>query len=348
MIGVGIVGYGYAGRCFHSYLVPLADGLRLEAIASSDPAKRARITADVGCRAVATPQELFADPAVDLVVLATPHDTHASLTIAALEAGKHVVTDKAMCLTVAEADAMIAASRRADRLFSVFHNRRWDWDYLTLRQALAAGLLGQPYLFESAVLTHGSPRGWRADERQRGGVMYDWGAHLLDQALQLVAGAVGSVRYEEARVRPEARAEGGVADYGCMGLRFEDGTLFEIACGALAAQPKPRWYVLGDRGALTKEGVDPQEKAMLQRQILAAREDPAQRARVRTQLAGSAADLVLESVRGRWTAYYQNISDVLHGKAELAVTPESVRRQIAVLEAAGQALVAGGSVSVRI
>ena len=106
-----------------------------------------------------TIDEVIADDAVDLVVLATPHDTHAELSIKAMDAGKHVVTDKIMAMNTAEADAMIAASQRNNALLSVFHNRRWDWDYNTVRKIIDDGLLGTPYLFQVAIMRYGPPRG---------------------------------------------------------------------------------------------------------------------------------------------------------------------------------------------
>ena len=344
MVGVGIVGYGYAGRAFHSYLVPLADGLELRAIASSSADKRAQIERERGCRTVSSTEELLADPSIDLVVLATPHDTHAALAIQALEAGKHVVTDKVMCLSLAEADAMIAAARRAGRLLSVFHNRRWDWDYQTLRHILDQGLIGRPYLFESAVLSYGNPRGWRADPARSGGVLHDWGAHLLDQALQLVDAPVVEVFSHVGRLGDGPA----IGNFGRLTLRFGDGTLFEISCGNRARAGKPRWLVFGERGVIVREALDPQEPAMNRGDIRAAREDRSSWTRVRTTIEGAPVELAVESVRSSWTAYYQNISDVLHGRAELAVTPEGVRRGIAVYEAAAEAQAQGRSCAVHI
>ena len=344
MINVGIVGYGYAGRNFHSYLVGLAEGLHLEAVVSSREDKRRQVLAERGCRAVASIDELLADPRIDLVVLATPHDTHCALAVRALEAGKHVVTDKVMCLSVQEADAMIAAAKRAGRMLSVFQNRRWDWDYQTVRSVLAGGLIGRPYLFESAVMGHGTPRGWRGDPVRSGGALYDWGAHLLDQALQLVPAKVVEVFCHVGYVRPGSA----IGDFGKLDLRFADGTLFEVCVGHLALQGKPRWYILGDQGSLVSIGRDPQEAAMNRGDIDAASEDPGLRARVRTRVAGLPAEIVLESVRSSWKSYYQNISDHLHGKAELAVTAESVRRSIMVYDAAARAVADGRSVAVDI
>ena len=139
-ISTAVVGYGFAGRCFHSYLVSLAaPALRLKGVVSSRPEARADITGCLGVYAWERFEEVLGDDEVELVVLATPNDLHASQAIAALEAGKHVVTDKPMSLDGVEADAMMAAAQSSGRLLTVFQNRRWDGDYLTVKQLLAEG-----------------------------------------------------------------------------------------------------------------------------------------------------------------------------------------------------------------
>ena len=183
---VVVIGYGFAGRCFHAYLVGLASGLNLYGIATSRPEARDQIERDLGVKTFRHFDEVLADPAVDLVVLATPNDLHAPHAIQALAAGKHVVTDKPMCLSMAEADQMIAASQAHDRLLSVFQNRRWDGDFLAVKDALAQGLLGEPFLLEMFWGQYGPPRGWRSIARHGGGKFFDLGAHLVDQALQLI------------------------------------------------------------------------------------------------------------------------------------------------------------------
>ncbi len=340
MINVGIVGYGFAGRRFHTYLVGLAKGLQVHAVATRDPARQQQAREEQRCKVTATLDDLLVDDAIQLIVLATPHATHRDLAIRAMDAGKHVVTDKVMCLSVAEADDMIAASKRNGVMLSVFHNRRWDWDYQTVRKVIAEGLLGKPYLFEMAVMGFGRPRGWRAEAAQSGGVLYDWGAHLVDQALQLVSAPIVNVwchiKYGAWGVD--------IGNYAKLVLRFADDTVAEINTGNLARKTKPRWYVLGDRGALLKEGLDPQERAMLSGNIDAAQEDPAQRARVYTGFDGMATEMVVDSVRSSWRAYYQNVADVLSKGAQLEVTPESVRRDIAVFDAAMESVRSGDSV----
>ena len=183
---VVVIGYGFAGRCFHAYLVGLASGLNLYGISTSRSEARDEIQRDLGVKTFRHFDEVLADPAVDLVVLATPNDLHAPHAIQALAAGKHVVTDKPMCLSIAEADQMIAASQAHDRLLSVFQNRRWDGDFLAVKNALAQGLLGDPFLLEMFWGQYGPPRGWRSIARHGGGKFFDLGAHLVDQALQLI------------------------------------------------------------------------------------------------------------------------------------------------------------------
>jgi scyllo-inositol 2-dehydrogenase (NADP+) len=341
VITVGIVGYGFAGRGFHAYLIGRVPALRLAAVASRSAERRARAEQDCGVATYATPEEMLERSGVDLVVIATPHNTHAELTCQALAAGKHVVVDKIMCLSTAEADRMIATAEQQGRMLSVFHNRRWDWDYLTVRRALAEGWLGAPYLFESTVMRYRGPRGWRAEVEASGGLLSDWGAHLIDHALQLVPAPVRSVSCDL-----QYRGWGSeIGSYVRLLLRFENDVLYSIEIGNLARAEKPRWLVLGERGALVKYGLDPQEPAMLRGEIEAAIEEPSHRARVRTELGGLATELVLESARGDWTDYYRNIAEALAGRAALVVRPEEARAVVAVYAAALESARTGASVA---
>ncbi len=331
-VNVGVVGYGYSGRSFHAYLVGLAEGLRLYAISTRDPARqKAAQREHPEARLYPTLAELLADPAVELVVLATPHDTHHDLAIQAMEAGKHVITDKIMAMNAGQAAEMIEASQRNGVLLSVFHNRRWDWDYLTVRQAIAEGWLGEPYLFQTAIMRYRGPGGWRASMARSGGILFDWPAHLVDQALQLVA---APVRVVYCQTLSRAHWESDIENYARLSLRFANDVIYEVEVGNLAAAPKPHWYVLGDGGALVKYGLDPQEAYMREGRIEAAEEDPADRARITTYVRGREETWTMESVRGSWTAYYQNIADVLNHGDELAVKPEQVYQAMRVYDAA--------------
>ena len=330
-----VVGYGFAGRCFHSYLISLTPGLELAGIVSRDPDTRARIVAERGCRAYDSFEQVLADPAVDLIVLATPNHTHANLAIAALDAGKNVVSDKVMCLTLADCDRMIAAARRNDRLLSVFQNRRFDGDFQTVRAAMHDGTLGTVRYVEMAWQGMGAWGGWRGQAAMGGGRFYDLGAHLVDQMALLFPGGAETVYcrmhhdYEGTDVESEALI---VATFpgGCTGVCDLSG---------MSAIGKPRFRLHGDKATLVKYGLDPQEAAMIAGDIDAARES----SEFFASVSDGKTETRLPTRPGRWRSFYEDIADALAGRAELAVTPESVRFGIEILDAARRSA-AGGEV----
>ena len=332
MIKAAVVGYGYAGKAFHAYLIGLAQGIELYAISTRDPERqRAAATDHPQANIYGSLEDLLMDDSVDLVTFATPHDTHKELVIRAMEAGKHVVTDKIMCMNAAEAAEMIEASQRNGVMLSVFHNRRWDWDYLTVKKVIDEGLLGEPYLYEAGIMGYRAPRGWRGSKARSGGILYDWPAHFVDQALQLVPSEPTSV-YCDIKYRDHWPTD--IGNYAKLLIRFRNDALYQIEIGNLAMVGKPRWYVLGDLGGLIKYGLDPQEGPMRERNIDAAEEDPSHRATIRTVARGEEQELVVDSVRGSWRSYYQNISDVLNHGAELIVKPEQIYQLMRVYDAA--------------
>jgi scyllo-inositol 2-dehydrogenase (NADP+) len=332
MINAAVVGYGYAGRTFHSYLIERVEGLSLYAISTRSAERQREAHQDhPHARIYGSMNELLGDDQVDLVAIVTPHDTHRDLAIQAMDAGKHVVVDQIMCLNAQQAAEMIAARDRNGVVLSVFQNRRWDWDYLTVKQVLADGMIGDPYLFEAGILSYRPPHGWRADKQSSGGILYDWPAHFVDQALQLVPAPVDSVFCE---LISRDRWDSDIANYAKVLIHFVNGVIYQIEVGNLAAIGKPRWYVLGDRGALIKYGLDPQEAALRGGDLNTAEEDPAESARVVSVTDEGRQERLVDSVRGSWLSYYQNIADVLNKGAELEVTPEQIYRVMQVYDAA--------------
>jgi scyllo-inositol 2-dehydrogenase (NADP+) len=142
-IRTAVIGYGFAGRSFHAYLVGLTPGLELHGIASRKLETQEKIRARGDCRVYTSFDEVLADPEIELVVLATPNDVHCEYSVRALEAGKNVVVDKPMCLNLAECDQMIAAAQKSGKMLSVFQNRRWDGDFLTVKQLMDEGKVGR-------------------------------------------------------------------------------------------------------------------------------------------------------------------------------------------------------------
>lgn len=342
MIQVGIVGYGLAGRSFHAYLVSLASGLHLSAVATRDPERRAQAEREWEVDTYETLSDLLKDDRLQLIILATPHHMHAEQAIEAMEAGKHVVTDKVMCMDAAEARKMIAVARRKKVMLSVFHNRRWDGGYLTIKKVIEERLLGDPFYIESTVHRYRASRGWRADKSDSGGLLYDWGAHLIDQAVQLVPAPPESVFCRgHKHVWP-----GDIEDHVTCTIRFENGLEYNIEVSNIAHISKPHWYVLGTKGALIKEGLDPQEVWMKKGDIDGAYEDEDHRARLVSEIGGIRAESVLDTVPGRWRSYYENISDVLNDGADLAVEPEQVVTVMQILDAARDSQETGDSVKI--
>ena len=350
-INVGVVGYGFAGRRFHSYLIKKAEGLNLYAVASRDEGRRQQAQKDYGVKTFATLEEMLDDKKVQLVVIATPHNTHEELCIQAMNAKRHVVTDKIMCMTVEEADRMIAAAKRNKVFFSVFHNRRWDGDFNTIRKVIDEGLLGRVFQIESSVGSYGfARRGWRGDKEQAGGHLYDWGAHMVDHAL-LFCGGAGKARVESVYATSEFRKwDITVESHVRAQINFKDsggntgGLRFMIEVSRLCRIPKPRGFVLGEEGTLVKEGLEPQERFMLAGNIEAAKDDPQNYARVKTTLNGVEVQMTIETQPGNWKAYYQNVADVLLKGAKPAVRPEEAREVVRIVNAGMRAVETGKAV----
>jgi predicted dehydrogenase len=260
---VGLLGYGLAGRVFHAPLIAAAPGLTLAAVVTRDPDRRAALqVAYPEAIALDTPEQLWARASsLDLVVVATPNRSHVPLARAALQAGLPVVVDKPLAPSAAEARALIEDARAKGLPLTVFQNRRWDGDFLTVRRLLAEGALGTVRRFESRFERWNPvPRqGWRerGDPAEAGGLLFDLGAHLVDQALQLF-GPVRTVYAELDHRRPGVVVD----DDAFVALTHVSGTRSHLWMSKVAAQRGPRFRVLGERAAFTKHGHDGQEPAM--------------------------------------------------------------------------------------
>lgn len=259
---VALLGYGLAGSAFHAPLLAATPGLALTAVVTSNPERAAAAQARYpGVRVVGTADEVLTRDVVDLVVVATPNVTHVPLATQALEAGLDVVVDKPVAPIAAQARALAALAAERGRLLTVYQNRRWDTDLLTLRAVLAAGTIGAVRRFESRFegWSPTAKGGWResGDPAQAGGLLYDLGAHLVDQAVQLF-GPVAVV-YAEADVR---RAGVGAVDDVFVALHHLDGVRSHLWMSKVAGHLGPRLRVLGSDGAFVAHGLDPQENAL--------------------------------------------------------------------------------------
>ncbi|MDO3647560.1 Gfo/Idh/MocA family protein [Nocardia mangyaensis] len=259
-LGVAIVGYGLAGSVFHAPLIAADPRLRVAAVVTSSRERALQARAEhPGVRVWATAEEMFAeDEDVDLAVIATPNRTHAELATKALAAGLPVVVDKPFAVTAADAEAVVEAAERADLPLSVFQNRRWDNDFLTVRGLMDAGEFGEVRRFESRFERWRpvSKGGWRevGAAADGAGILFDLGSHLVDQAVALF-GPVTEVYAELDRRRPDVQAD----DDAFIALTHASGTRSQLWMSAVAPQLGPRLRVLGSESGYTVYGLDPQE-----------------------------------------------------------------------------------------
>lgn len=322
-IRVGLIGYGYAGKTFHAPLIAGTPGMALAAVSSSDATK---VHADwPSVPVVSEPKHLFNDPNIDLIIIPTPNDTHFPLAKAALEAGKHVVVDKPFTVTLSQARELEALAKSLGRLLSVFHNRRWDSDFLTVKRLLSEGTLGEILFFEShfdRFRPHVRNR-WREQAGPGSGIWYDLAPHLLDQAVNLF-GLPVSMTVDLAQLRPGAQT----TDYFHAVLSYPQRRI--VLHGTMvAAAESARYIIHGTRGSYVKFGLDPQEDRLKNGERLP-QEDWGYDMRdgVVTRVEGE--ELVEETlltIPGNYPAYYAAIRDALNGTGENPV-PASQAIQI--------------------
>ncbi|WP_435953483.1 oxidoreductase [Dryocola sp. BD626] len=324
-IRVGLIGYGYASKTFHAPLIVGTPGMELAAVSSSDETK---VHTDwPNMTVVSDPHHLFNDPDIDLIVVPTPNDTHFPLAKAALEAGKHVVVDKPFTVTLSQARELDALAKSRGLLLSVFHNRRWDSDFLTLKALLADGTLGEVAYFESHF-DRFRPQvrdRWREQAGVGSGIWYDLGPHLLDQAINLF-GLPVSLTVDLAQLRPGAQA----TDYFHAVLAYPQRRVV-LHGSLLAAAESARYIVHGTRGSYIKYGLDPQEDRLKAGERLP-QEDWGYDMRdgVLTLAQGEVmAEQTLLTVPGNYPAYYAGIRDALTGHGE---NPVPAAQAIQVME----------------
>lgn len=263
-IRTAIIGYGTSGRIFHAPFLAAEPDYSLDVIVTANEARQSAASAQhPGARILPSTEALWAESdSLDLVVIGSPSGTHAQLAHAALDAGLDVVVDKPFAATADEGEALIEKAARLGRRITVFQNRRWDGDFQTLHELIAQGELGDVRRFESRFeWWQPEPRaGWKgeATAAQAGGILYDLGTHLIDQALQLF-GPVREVHAEVFRRRETTAADDDVF----LALQHDSGVASHLSMNAVAPLFGPRFHVLGSRAAYTSWGLDVQEPSLI-------------------------------------------------------------------------------------
>lgn len=329
-----LVGYGYAGRTFHAPLIQTCPGLHLEGVVSGDPAK---VAADLpGTRVWPDLAAALQGRDRGLVVIATPNALHASQARQALEAGMHVVVDKPFTVTVAEGQALIACARQAGRELAVFHNRRWDGDFLTLRKLLQDGRLGRVVAVESRFDRFRPVRRerWREQAVAGGGLWFDLGPHLVDQMLQLF-GMPQRVHGQLAMLRDGAEVD----DWTQVTLDYPRCKV-TLSASMMVGGGLPRFAVHGTEASWIKHGLDLQESRLLAGMRPGTDgfgDDP----QAGSLHAGGSPPLAVPPLPGGYEAFYRRLAQAIQGEGNNPVPAAEALDVMRIIAAAAHSARSG-------
>jgi predicted dehydrogenase len=333
---VALIGYGLAGRVFHRPLISVAPDLAITSVVTRDAQRRAAAERDIpGVRVFEDVRRLWDSAGEhDVAIVATPNRLHAETALNALESGLHVVVEKPFAARTDDARRIVAAAVQRDRVLTVFHNRRWDGDFLTVAQIISTGSIGQVARLESRFerwqllpdLT-----AWRqsAEPDAAGGLLYDLGSHLVDQAIQLF-GRPLAVYAELSRRRPGVDVD----DDTFIAMQHSGGVSTHLSVSGVAALPAARFRVLGSTGAYAKSGLDIQEeqlRAGMQPNASAFGVEPLGR---RGRLHADGRERLYPTARGRWVDFYPALTEAIRNRTPPPVDPVDAVAVIEVLEAA--------------
>ncbi|KAJ1900572.1 hypothetical protein LPJ66_001379 [Kickxella alabastrina] len=339
-IKVGVVGFGMSARVFHCPLIASNSNYELVAVVERHAAHSKKLYPQV--QVVSNIDELLAIPDIGLVIITTPNDTHVSYVKQTLLAGKNCVVEKPFTVTEAEARNLARISKETGNVLSVFQNRRWDGDYLTVKRLVANNALGEVVEIESRFdrfRAFKKQNAWREVADFPGsGILYDLGAHLFDQIVDLV----GVPEFITGTVRNERKIEGAPDDSFLVVLDYPSKN-FKALCraGMLVRDKPPRFTVLGMRGTFTKYGLDVQEDQLKEGVTPADSEYGKDK---KEQFGTIDSEIYSElHVRGtvttddgNYAAYYNNVAAAIRGEARLIVTPEQAADVIRIIELAKQ------------
>ena len=333
--GFAVIGYGGMGSWHIRQMLEKFGGrAKVLGIYDIDPDAAKRAEAD-GIHAYASREELLADERIDLVTIATPNDVHKEIAIAALNAGKNVISEKPVTLSVPDYEEMVAAAKKNGKLFTTHQNRRWDEDYLIVRKLIEENTLGKVFRIEHRVQgSRGVPGDWRNRKEHGGGMVLDWGIHLLDQVLQMTyPNKLISVYNELTYVTNENCDDGFRAT-----LIFENGLSFYVEVTTSNFIEMPLWYVLGENGSAAIDNWNYDGEIVKVSDWEKRDAVPIQAGAGITKTMAPRTDETIKRyplprIKADWGEYYTNIFDTLEGKAQQIVTHDQQRRLLKLVDA---------------
>lgn len=342
-----VIGYGGQGG-WHTRQILASEVASLVGIYDID-CKKSELAETNGIHAYASFEEVLADSSVDAVVIAVPNDVHRELVVKALDAGKHVICEKPVEMSVAAFDEMKAAADRSGCLFTVHQNRRWDVDFLAIKKIVESGEIGELVNIESRI--HGSrgiPSDWRCHKQFGGGMILDWGVHLIDQILQIIKEPIVGINCYETHITTDE-----VDDGFKLTITFESGKTAYVEVGTYNFLAMPRFYLQCKNGSAIiedwqKNAVVARMKAWNEKEVL-----PVQTAAGITKTMAPRDEITLDIHEADRPSsdvhdFYRNFCSALDGKAELTVKHCEVRRVMQVMEAAFKSSVENKRLEVRI
>lgn len=328
----GLASFGMSGKVFHAPLLQHHNNFRLKAVVERSKKEAAAVYP--GIHSVSSFEELIGDPEIDLVIVNTPDHTHFELASQAIQAGKHVVVEKPFTQTIEQGEELIRLAASKNLLLSVFQNRRWDNDFLTVKEVISKGLLGRLVEYESHFDRYRNfiqPGTWKEDPETGTGTLYNLGSHMIDQALHLF----GMPHAVNADVRI-VRTGGKVDDSYDLRLYYPE-VKVTLKGSYLVRQPGPRYTLHGTLGSFLKYGIDPQEEALKSAKPLSSadwgKDEENCWGMLNTEINGLHFTGKIETIPGNYLAFYDNISGVLQKSAPILVKAKEALDVIKVIQA---------------
>lgn len=344
---LGIIGFGGMGRA-HFDCLKNFDRVQVKGVFDLDPAAQ-QVARDRGLIAYESKEALLADPEIDMVLISTTNEAHKPLLIEAMRAGKNVISEKPVTISSEELLDVMAVAEETGKVFTIDQNRRTNRDFVLMRRKVEEGAIGKPYVIESRVEgSRGVPRGWRTLKELGGGMMLDWGVHLIDQLMYMIPEKVTEVYCKIYNVKYHE-----VDDNFHLMMTFESGLTAIVEVGTNHYITHPRWYVMGENGTIQINNWECEGKIVRSKypedeweeDIFMTAAGPTKTMAPRNKDSLEVIELSLpDDVTDNLTVVYNQFADAVEGKAELTITPAQALRVMRVMETAFESAEKGKSI----
>src|SRR6478736_3521771 len=330
-INTALLSYGMSGEIFHAPFLTLHSGFQLKKVIERSKQKiNQRFPRVIS---VKDKSEVLNDPAIELVIVNTPNETHYSFVKEALNAGKHVVVEKPFTVTSTEAEELIALAKAKKKTLTVFQSRRFDGDFKTLQQVIKDGLVGkivEAEIHYDRFRNYIEANTWKEEAKPGTGILYNLGSHMLDQVLILF----GKPNEVDARVGIQ-RPGGMVDDFYDIRLSYDD-LLVIVKSSYLVREQGPRYILHGVQGSFVKYGIDPQEQDLKDGKLPNVKgwgkEDEQWWGKINTTIDGVHVEKKIETLSGDYMEFYDNVHNAIRNNVPLRVKPEEAKEVIRLIE----------------